>query len=222
MPRLLDQVREVTRRLHYSIRTEDAHVAWTKRFVLFHGQRHPLEMGEPEVLAFLNHLAVRRNGDAQGDILKYHGNLQPAVSLFAQIVHSTPILRNVPFSLFQTIANHESPKTTQLHDRIGDQMTLDELERIVIYLNSRIFLLKLSASAPNNVTFTNESAIRALNLTTTESSLDSMYAIFRTLIQYLLSFKKCLAYRFSSLKYDLACIISLASVNLKGILSSCG
>ena len=53
MPRLLDQVREVTRRLHDSIRTEDAYVAWTKRFVLFHGQRHPLEMGEPEILGFL-------------------------------------------------------------------------------------------------------------------------------------------------------------------------
>ena len=61
MPRLLDQVREVTRRLHYSIRTEDAYVAWTKRFVLLHGKRHPLEMGEPEVLAFLNHLAVQHN-----------------------------------------------------------------------------------------------------------------------------------------------------------------
>lgn len=61
MSRLLDQVREATRRLHYSIRTEEAYVAWTKRFILFHGKRHPLEMGEPEVVAFLNDLAVRRD-----------------------------------------------------------------------------------------------------------------------------------------------------------------
>jgi hypothetical protein len=57
--RLLDQVREATRRLHYSIRTEDTYVAWTKRFILFHGKRHPLEMGEPEVVAYLTHLAVQ-------------------------------------------------------------------------------------------------------------------------------------------------------------------
>jgi integron integrase len=61
MSRLLDQVREATRRLHYSIRTEDTYVAWAKRFILFHGKRHPLEMGEPEVVAFLTHLAVQRD-----------------------------------------------------------------------------------------------------------------------------------------------------------------
>ncbi len=61
MSRLLDQVREATRRLHYSIRTEDAYVLWIKRFILFHGKRHPLELGEPEVVAFLTHLAVHED-----------------------------------------------------------------------------------------------------------------------------------------------------------------
>jgi Phage integrase, N-terminal SAM-like domain len=61
MPKLLDQVREATRRLHYSIRTEDAYVQWAKRFILFHAKRHPLEMGEPEVVAFLTHLAIQRD-----------------------------------------------------------------------------------------------------------------------------------------------------------------
>ena len=56
--RLLDEVREHLRVLHYSIRTEDAYVQWVKRFILFHGKRHPLEMGEAEVEAFLTHLAV--------------------------------------------------------------------------------------------------------------------------------------------------------------------
>ena len=45
--------------MHYSIRTEDAYVLWARRFILFHGKRHPLEMGEAEVGAFLTHLAVR-------------------------------------------------------------------------------------------------------------------------------------------------------------------
>jgi hypothetical protein len=51
-------VREVMRTLHDSIRTEDAYVQWVKRFVLCHGKRHPLEMGEAEVEAFLTHPAV--------------------------------------------------------------------------------------------------------------------------------------------------------------------
>jgi integron integrase len=61
MSRLLDQVRETTRRLHYSIRTEDAYVQWVRRFILFHGTRDPRELGEPEVVAFLTHLAVHED-----------------------------------------------------------------------------------------------------------------------------------------------------------------
>jgi len=57
-PRLLDQVRAQIRLRHYSIRTESQYVQWVKRFVLFHGKRHPREMGAPEVEAFLSHLAV--------------------------------------------------------------------------------------------------------------------------------------------------------------------
>jgi integron integrase len=61
MPRLLDRVREATRRLHYSIRTEDAYVGWIRRFILFHGKKHPIELGEPDVVAFLTHLAVQED-----------------------------------------------------------------------------------------------------------------------------------------------------------------
>ncbi len=60
-PRLLDQVRNVLRRKHYSIRTEQSYVDWIKRFILFHGKRHPAQMGKVEVIAFLTHLAVQRN-----------------------------------------------------------------------------------------------------------------------------------------------------------------
>jgi hypothetical protein len=58
-PRLLDQVRAVLRRKHYSLRTEEAYVGWIKRFVLFHGKRHPTELGLPHVEAFLTHLPTR-------------------------------------------------------------------------------------------------------------------------------------------------------------------
>jgi site-specific recombinase XerD len=56
-PKLLDQVRNVIRVKHYSIRTEQAYVDWIKRFILFHGKRHPAEMAEEEVAQFLTYLA---------------------------------------------------------------------------------------------------------------------------------------------------------------------
>jgi hypothetical protein len=57
-PRLLDQVRAVLRRKHYSLRTEEAYVGWVRRYVLFHSKRHPRDMGLPEVEAFLTDLAI--------------------------------------------------------------------------------------------------------------------------------------------------------------------
>ena len=59
-PKLLDQVREVLRLKHYSLRTEEAYVDWIKRFILHHGKTHPKEMGEEHVAAFLTWLAVER------------------------------------------------------------------------------------------------------------------------------------------------------------------
>ena len=56
-PKLLDQVRNVIRRKHYSIRTEQAYIDWIKRFIIYHGKRHPGEMAEEEVAEFLTHLA---------------------------------------------------------------------------------------------------------------------------------------------------------------------
>jgi len=56
--RLLDQVRDVLRLKHYSIRTEEAYVNWIKRYILFHHKRHPQEMDGAEIEAFLTHLAV--------------------------------------------------------------------------------------------------------------------------------------------------------------------
>ena len=59
-PRLLDRLRDATRVRHYSIRTEDAYADWARRYILFNDKRHPLDLGAPEVAAFLNHLAVDR------------------------------------------------------------------------------------------------------------------------------------------------------------------
>jgi hypothetical protein len=59
-PRLLDALRHAIRARHYSIRTEEAYVDWARRFIRFHGRRHPRELGASEVAAFLTHLAVDR------------------------------------------------------------------------------------------------------------------------------------------------------------------
>jgi integron integrase len=63
-PRLLDRVRSVLRARHLSPRTETAYVAWIRRFILFHGKRHPDAMGESEIGAFLSSLASERTVSA--------------------------------------------------------------------------------------------------------------------------------------------------------------
>src|SRR3990172_5335609 len=57
--KLLDQARRRLRVRHYSARTEEAYVQWIKRYVRFHGLRHPGDLGAAEAAAFLTSLAVR-------------------------------------------------------------------------------------------------------------------------------------------------------------------
>jgi integron integrase len=72
----MQQVRERLRSLHYSLRTEDTYAHWIKRFILFHGKRHPREMGRTEVEAFLTHLAV------EGKVASSTQNLALSAVLF--------------------------------------------------------------------------------------------------------------------------------------------
>ena len=59
-PRLMTQVRQVMRLRHMSRATEKAYVSWIRRYIFFHGKRHPEELAEDEVTAFLTDLATRR------------------------------------------------------------------------------------------------------------------------------------------------------------------
>lgn len=63
-PGLLDQVRDAIRSRHYSDKTEKAYVHWIKRYIFFHNKRHPLEMAEAEIGAFLTSLATDRHVSA--------------------------------------------------------------------------------------------------------------------------------------------------------------
>jgi site-specific recombinase XerD len=70
-PRLMDRVRGAIRARHYSRRTEESYAGWIRRFILFHGKKHPAAMGAGEVNAFLTSLAVARRVSAstQGQAL---------------------------------------------------------------------------------------------------------------------------------------------------------
>jgi Phage integrase, N-terminal SAM-like domain len=59
-PRLLDQVRDVIRCKHYSIRTESTYTEWIRRYILYHNKQHPKDLNEKHISMFLTHLAVNR------------------------------------------------------------------------------------------------------------------------------------------------------------------
>ncbi len=81
--RLREQVREVMRFKHYAVRTEETYWGWIRQFILFHGKRHPKEMGTAEVHAFLTHLATRRDVAAATQSQA----LNALVFLYAQVLH---------------------------------------------------------------------------------------------------------------------------------------
>jgi integron integrase len=63
-PKLLDRLRDALRSRHYSRRTEQCYCHWVKRFIFFHHARHPAQMAEPEINAFLTHLAIKEKVSA--------------------------------------------------------------------------------------------------------------------------------------------------------------
>ncbi len=82
-PKLLVQVREYMRTLHYSRRTEESYVNWIKRFIIFHDKTHPEKLGKDEIRVFLNYLAVERNVSASTQ----NQALQGILFLYKQILH---------------------------------------------------------------------------------------------------------------------------------------
>lgn len=104
-PRLLDRVREAIRTRRYSGRTEKAYIGWIRRYILFHGKRHPAEMGESEITRFLSSLAVdtKVSASTQNQALSallflYREVLDKTVPWLHEVVHAkTP--RRLPVVL---------------------------------------------------------------------------------------------------------------------------
>jgi integron integrase len=71
----LNRCHEILRLRHYSLQTERCYVQWVRRFILFHGKRHPDELGAPEIEAFLTHLAVHGHVSASTQNQAFHALL---------------------------------------------------------------------------------------------------------------------------------------------------
>jgi integron integrase len=80
--RLMDQVREVLRYHHYSIRTEQSYIKWILAFIRFNGKRHPKELGRSEIEGFLSDMAVNKNYAAATQSLA----LNAIVFLYKQVL----------------------------------------------------------------------------------------------------------------------------------------
>lgn len=113
-PRLLDAVREEMRRRHYSRRTEDAYVGWIRRFIRFHGIRHPKDMGDVEVNAFLSHLAI----DGQVAASTQNQALAALLFLYQEVL-------GMPVPWLDCIARARKPK------RLPIVLTRDEVRRLL-------------------------------------------------------------------------------------------
>src|ERR687891_1415639 len=92
-PKLLDQVRQTLRIKHYSYRTEQSYVDWIKRFIYFHGKRHPREMGAEEIQAYITYLANERqvaastqNQALSAILFLYKYVLQKEIDLLAELI----------------------------------------------------------------------------------------------------------------------------------------
>jgi len=85
-PRLLDRVRMEIRTRHFSRRTEEAYVRWIRRYILFHGKRHPSEMGEAEIGRFLSSLATEAHLSASAQ----NQALSAILFLYRSVLRQTP------------------------------------------------------------------------------------------------------------------------------------
>ena len=85
-PRLLEQLRLALRVRHYSPRTEEAYVAWVRRYVRFHGMRHPGDLGRDEINQFLTALADRAGLSASSQTQA----LSAVIFLYREVLNADP------------------------------------------------------------------------------------------------------------------------------------
>jgi len=123
-PKLLDQVVARLRVKHYSLRTEKTYVDWIKRYIWFHGKRHPQEMGAPEVEAFLSHLAVERTVSASTQ------NQAKSALLF---LYKEVLQIELPW--LDKVTQAKAPK------RLPVVMTREEVQSVLVRMDGTVWLI---------------------------------------------------------------------------------
>lgn len=123
-PRLTDQVRDALRRKHYSYRTEKTYLHWIRRFIYFHHKRHPRDMAEPEIAAFLTHLAVARRVSASTQ----NQALNAILFLYKQVLQRE-------IGLVQGVVRAKRP------ERLPVVLTREEVHAVLARLSGREWLM---------------------------------------------------------------------------------
>ena len=123
-PRLLEQVRVTIRAKHYSLRTEDTYVQWTRRFILFHDKRHPQAMGAAEVQQFLTDLAVTHQVAASTQ----NQALSALVFLYKEVLHHD-------FGWLDDVVRAKKPT------KLPVVLTRDEVKRVFQHLSGASWLM---------------------------------------------------------------------------------
>jgi integron integrase len=117
-PKLLDQVRQAIRMRHYSDKTEKAYVHWIKRYIFFHGKRHPAEMAEAEIGRFLSSLATDGHVSASTQNQAFNALL----FLYHEILDKK-------IGLIDGVARAKRPQ------RLPVVLTKDEIRKVVVHMN---------------------------------------------------------------------------------------
>ena len=123
-PRLLDQMREVLRLKHLSLRTEEAYIGWVKRFILFHEKRHPKDMGAAEIRTFLTYLATQEQVAASTQ----NGALNALLFLYRYVLRQ-------PFPHLEHIERAKRPR------RLPTVFTRDEVHALLTRLTGMPHLM---------------------------------------------------------------------------------
>lgn len=123
-PRLFDQVRDMLRRKHYSYQTEKVYLYWIRHYIYFHNKRHPLDMAEREVAAFLTYLAVKRRVSASTQ----NQALNAILFLYKQVLG-----RDI--GLIQGVVRAKRP------ERLPVVLTVAEAQEVIGRLSGREWLM---------------------------------------------------------------------------------
>lgn len=93
MSKLLTQCSQILRLKHYSLRTEEAYLQWIKRYILFHGKRHPQDLSAEDIRAFLAYLAVEKTVAASTQMVA----LSALLFLYREVLQvDLPFIENIP------------------------------------------------------------------------------------------------------------------------------